>query len=206
METINKKIELLFKRISESNENTWHMDINQWDWNPGVSLYGVIKTYKNTEREKYRDYLKKWFDENENWRVFGSVNNVMPANVPLFLLEDEMDYKYYDVVKEYVDWCLNKAYRTNNGGYAHIWKKGDPDYINQLWIDTVFMSAIFLSRYGAMFKHTQSIVEALKQLSIHLECQLDKESNLCYHAYHCKKTNRWVNFGAGEMVGWLLAL
>lgn len=198
------KIHCIYNKVINQKSGEWNLNINLWSWACGVGVFGLVKAYEATGNPKYKEFLEKWFVENENKRLFGSVNNVAPLPAVLFLAEVNGDSECLKICEEYADWCMNKSLRTCNDGFAHVWAGGDDDYKNQLWIDTIFMAGIFMLKYGMFAKNEQIIREALKQIDLHIDCLIDPENDLFYHAYHCiNKEHLGQHWGRGN--GWMVA-
>ena len=61
-------------------------DMNYWEWNSGVGLFGVMKAYEKTNEDEYFQFMKDWFDRNGgDDRYRGSVNCVIPCCMALAL-------------------------------------------------------------------------------------------------------------------------
>lgn len=202
-----QKIDAIFNKVIHQESDEWNLNINLWSWSCGVGMYGIMKASEVTGDTRYKSFMEKWFEDNHNNHLFGSVNNVAPVSAVLFLAEKSREEKYLAVCREYSDWCMYKALRTCNGGLAHVWQGGDEDYKNQLWIDTIFMSGIFMVKYGLYIKDESIIREGIKQLDLHIDCLIDQENDLFYHAYHCidnKHLGQHWGRGNGWMVGSLV--
>lgn len=180
-----------------------------WEWNSGVCLYGIIRAHESLGDKKYLDYLQQWLDKMIPKRKTGSVNRVIPACAAQYVYSKTGDKKYLDICEEYADWCLHKAIRTENGGYGHVWGPGDdgvelgaPEYAHQLWLDSLYMSCIFLFRYGTMTGDEAIINEGLNQVRIHIDSTWDDSVRLCRHAYDCTSQKHLGHFwGRGN--GWV---
>ncbi|WP_042199850.1 glycoside hydrolase family 88 protein [Paenibacillus camerounensis] len=179
-------------------------DLNVWEWVQGVALYGVIKAYEETGQERYFGFLQKWCEDNGEKLRHGSVNWVAPANALLSVYRETGNARYLESCREVADWCMERALRTPNGGFAHVWGPGAgglEDYKNQLWIDTLFMAGLFMLRFGAAERNDASIRGALEQFDIHIRCQFNPESGLFAHGYHCLQNVRLgEHWGRGN--GW----
>jgi len=182
-----QKIQTLFQKISHQRSEAWNLDPARWDWSSGVSHFGLLEVYRATGDRAVLDYLETWLGRVADQRKFGSVNNVILANVPLLLLQQGRGQGDRTVCTEYARWCHEGSLRTSIGGWAHVWEGGDPDYRHQLWIDTMFMGVVFLARHGVAFQHPADLAEALKQLIIHLDCLFDEKAGLFRHTYHCEQ-------------------
>jgi unsaturated rhamnogalacturonyl hydrolase len=179
-------------------------NLSSWEWIPGTGMYGVAVAYENTKEERFDSFLNQWSADNAGKLRFGSVNWVVPANALLHAYQHTGNPNYLHNCWEVADWCLNRALRTTNGGYAHVWGPGAgglEDYKNQLWLDTLFMAGVFMVRFGVFDRNVDLIEEALKQFDIHIDCQFDQSCDLFYHGYHClKETPLGQHWGRGN--GW----
>ena len=199
-----QKIQTLFQKISHQRSEAWNLDPARWDWSSGVGHFGLLEVYRATGDRAVLDYLETWLGRVADQRKFGSVNNVILANVPLLLLQQGRGQGDRTICTEYARWCHEGSQRTSNGGWAHVWEGGDPDYRHQLWIDTMFMGVVFLARHGVAFQQPADLAEALKQLIIHLDCLFDEKAGLFRHAYHCEqKILLGEHWSRGN--GWMVA-
>jgi len=214
-ELVQQGIDKVWSKLS-SPPTQMSENLHSWEWIPGTAMYGLIVAYENTKDERFADFLTEWVEDNAFRLRYGSVNWVVPANALLFAHRHSGNPRYLYDCWEVTDWCLNRALRTSNGGYAHVWGPGAgglDDYKNQLWLDTLFMAGLFMLRFGLYDKNDALIAEALKQFDIHIQCQLDPKCNLFYHGYHCLdemplgqhwgRGNGWVAVSLVEMLGLL---
>lgn len=181
-------------------------DLNYWEWNSGVGVFGVRKAYEKTKDIAYLDFMKEWFDRNGgDDRYRGSVNCVIPCGMALALYRLTGDERYRAVCDEYADWAQNVSVKTKNGGIAHVWSIGGiEDYKNQLWADSVFMAGIFLVEYAKEIADDSLMDFATNQVKIHLESLYDKDAQLFNHGYHALEDKRLGgHWGRGN--GWLAA-
>lgn len=181
-------------------------DMNYWEWNSGVGLFGVMKAYEKTNEDEYFQFMKDWFDRNGgDDRYRGSVNCVIPCCMALALYRITGDERCRAVCDEYADWAQNISVKTQNGGIAHVWSIGGiEDYKNQLWADSVFMAGIFLVAYAKEIDDKDLMHFAVSQVKIHIESLFDKEAGLFNHGYHALEYRRLGGFwGRGN--GWIAA-
>jgi unsaturated rhamnogalacturonyl hydrolase len=180
----------------------WNLDMNRWDWNPGVTLYGIVRYYEVTRDHAFLAFIRNWLERNASCRNFGSVNYVAPTHAAEFMLKQTGESGWKGLCEEYVRWCLEEAVFTTNGGFAHVWGKGGlDDYKNQLWIDTLFMAGLFMIRYGLNADLPELVRAGFKQFDIHIDSQFDENSGLFYHGYHClTKMRLGERWGRGN--GW----
>lgn len=181
-------------------------DMNYWEWNSGVGMFGIMTAAEKTGEKAYIDFMKEWFEKNGgDDRLTGSVNCVIPCCMTLYLLKLTGEEKYKKVCDEYADWAQNRSIKTTNGGMAHVWSIGGlEDYKNQFWADSIFMAGIFLTEYAKETEDKKLAEFAETQIKLHLTCLFDEEENLFNHGYHCiTKQRLGGKWGRGN--GWVAA-
>lgn len=210
---MDKKCEIAFVGLKNLMERTNYDgdNINIWEWWSGVALYGIIRCHEKCKESELLDFIEKWYEKNSAAKLTGSVNRVFCACTAEYLYEIYGNEKYKSVCDEYREWCLHKAVKTLNGGFAHVWgpdengvEMGPPGLENQLWIDTTMMACIFMLRYGKYSDDEELLNAAKQQLKIHFQCLFSPKDTLCYHGYDCKTgLNIGCYWGRGN--GWIAA-
>lgn len=188
------------------NDKIPERDINYWEWNSGVGLFGVSEAYERTNDADYIKFIREWFDKNGgDDRYRGSVNCVIPCYAALTLYRADRDERCLSVCDEYADWAQNVSIKTKNGGIAHVWSIGGiEDYKNQLWADSVFMAGMFLILYAMETGNENLLNFAENQVKIHIESLYDGECELFCHGYHAVLNKRLGgHWGRGN--GWIAA-
>ncbi len=210
---MDKKCLIAFEGLKKLMQRTNYDgdNINIWEWWSGVALYGIIRCHEKYKENELLDFLETWYSKNVDMRLTGSVNRVFCACVAEYLYEIYGHKIYKKVCDEYREWCLHKAVKTDNGGFAHVWgpdengvEMGPAGLENQLWIDTTLMACVFMLRYGKYSNDKELLNAAKEQLKIHFECLFNKKDSLCYHGYDCKTgLNIGCYWGRGN--GWIAA-
>lgn len=210
---MNNKCLTAFEGLKKLTDKTNYDgdNINIWEWWSGVALYGMVRAHEKYGDKEILDFLIEWHEKNSPNRLTGSVNRVFCACVSEYLYELSHDMKYKEICDEYKEWCLNKAVKTQNGGFAHVWgpdengnEMGPSGLENQLWIDTTFMACVFMLRYGAYVGDNKLLDAAKEQLNIHFKYLFSEKDRLCYHGYDCaEKKNIGCFWGRGN--GWIVA-
>lgn len=172
--------------------------IKEWDWPQGVGLYGLMKVMKCLGRKEYKDFLHAWFKDNLA-QGLGSRN--INTTTPLLTLVDLNDY-YHDAEFEtlcldWANWLMNCLPRTEERGFQHVTSaNGDRLGVrlneNEMWIDTLFMTVLFLNRMGQKYNRQDWIDESIHQVLIHIKYLYDKKTGLFYHGWTFNGRN---NFG-----------
>lgn len=172
--------------------------IKEWDWPQGVGLYGLLKVMKCLNRKQYKDFLYNWFKDNLE-RGLGSRN--INTTTPLLTLAELNEY-YHDeefeaLCIDWANWLMNCLPRTEERGFQHVTSaNGDRLGVrlneNEMWIDTLFMTVLFLNKMGQKYQRQDWIDESIHQVLIHIKYLYDKKSGLFYHGW---TFNGRSNFG-----------
>lgn len=172
--------------------------IKEWDWPQGVGLYGLMKVMKCLGRNEYREFLHKWFKDNMA-QGLGSRN--INTTTPLLTLVDLNDYyhdeEFENLCLDWANWLMNCLPRTEERGFQHVTSaNGDRLGVrlneNEMWIDTLFMTVLFLNRMGQKYNRQDWIDESIHQVLIHIKYLYDKKTGLFYHGWTFNGRN---NFG-----------
>lgn len=172
--------------------------IKEWDWPQGVGLYGLYQIMKYEDSEEYRDFLYKWFKENiEAGLPSKNINTTTPLLTLAELNEYYQDKEFEKLCLSWADWLMNCLPRTKERGFQHVTSaNGDRQGVrlneNEMWIDTIFMTVLFLNRMGQKYQRQDWIDESIHQVLMHIKYLYDKETGLFYHGWTFNERN---NFG-----------
>jgi len=189
------------------NSVAWGMNINDWEWNPGVGVAAISAYYDFCKRQEVLDYLINWIQRNKHKAIkFQHVNKMVPFAIFPDMYRRTGDRYYLDTAVEYGDWIMKNSVRTQTGAFQH-----GGDLTEQIWADTVFMVVLFLARLGKMTGDQILAQEAAQQLLLHLQYLQDPETGVLFHGYFCqdknhKSTARWTRGNAWITVGTPLIL
>lgn len=92
---------------------------------------------------------------------------------------------------------MNCIPRTKEGGFQHVTSaNGDRQGVrlneNEMWIDTLFMTVLFLNKIGQKYNRQDWIDESIHQVLMHIKYLYDTHTGLFYHGW---SFNRMDNFG-----------
>lgn len=165
---------------------------NFWEWTSGVGLYGLMKYYQLTRDETILNIIKKWFDERFKEEPVGKNINTMSQMLTLAMLYEETDNKkYLPHLKNWADWLYTTLPRTEQGAFQHV-TYGDLNQ-NEMWADTLMMSALPMAKLGIVLHKKEYVEEAKKQFLLHIKYLQDPKTGLFYHGWTFNDRN---NFGA----------
>jgi len=159
------------------------LNMNIWDWSQGVGLYGIYKYYRYSRNTKYFDYLIDWFESKmpDEDKIMKNVNTMAPLLTLAHLYEDTQKQEYLDFCIRWADLVVNEMPRTDEGGVQHI----TIDALNtqQLWADTLFMTALFMAKIGQVTHNPVYQNEAIKQFMVHIKYLQDRHTGLLFHGW-----------------------
>jgi unsaturated rhamnogalacturonyl hydrolase len=116
---------------------------------------------------------------------------------------------------EWVDWVMNEAPRTKENGLQHV-TSGETKHDlklheGEVWIDTLFMVVLFLSKMGVKYDNQTWKEEAVYQFILHIKHIFKQEESLFYHGYdfnhdhhfseaHWCRGNSWYTLAVPELI------
>lgn len=172
--------------------------ISEWDWPQGVGLYGLMRMMKVNKNTDYKDFLYQWFKQNIKAGLPSkNINTTAPLLTLVELNKLYQDPEFERLCLQWTDWLMECLPRTKEGGFQHVTSaNGDRLGVrlneNEMWIDTIFMTILFLNKMGQEYKKPEWIDESLRQVLMHIKYLYDKQSGLFYHGWTFNERN---NFG-----------
>ena len=172
--------------------------IREWDWPQGVGLYGLLRIMQARKNEDYKEFLYQWFKDNMREGLPSkNINTTTPLLTLAELNEYYHDQEFEALCFKWVDWLMNCLPRTMERGFQHVTSaNGDRQGVrlneNEMWIDTIFMTVLFLNRMGQKYQNQSWIDESIHQVLMHIKYLWDKETGLFYHGWTFNERN---NFG-----------
>lgn len=191
--------------------------IKEWDWPQGVGLYGLMKLNRYYGDGRYDSFFSEWFADNiEKGLPSKNVNTTAPFLVLADLCGQPGHTDYEKLCKEHAEWLMNYLPRTKEGGFQHVTSAvGDPKGVrlneSELWIDTIFMTVLFLNKMGHKYQNQSWIDESIHQVLIHIKYLYDKKTGLFYHGWSFLENsnfggifwcrgNSWFTFGIMDYI------
>lgn len=164
-------------QLTNIADRTMQMQFENWDWDSGVAIYGMMRAWQATGDQRYFDFAQTWVDGfiERGLPPITHPNHTTPGLATLMLYETSGHEKYLVAAQQMAEFLLNDASRTAEGALYH--------YEDQLWVDTVFVSAPFLSRFGQLTGDTRYTDEAVRQFRLHAERLQDPDTGLFYHGW-----------------------
>jgi unsaturated rhamnogalacturonyl hydrolase len=172
--------------------------IKEWDWPQGVGLYGLLNVCKAHPNPEYKDFLYNWFEDNINQGLPSkNINTTTPLLTLCELNDDYKNQKFEKLCVDWANWLVDCIPRTREGGFQHVTSaNGDRMGVrlneSEMWIDTIFMTVLFLNKMGQKYQNQEWIDVSIKQVLMHIKYLYDKHTGLFFHGW---SFNRNDNFG-----------
>ncbi len=213
LEALSERVLGMLRREHDAGESRGHMTMDNWEWPTGVALYGLWKTYDQTGRADVLEYLQAWYARQlAGPAPHRNVNTVAPMLALTCLYERTRAPEYLPPIESWADWVMHAMPRTEFDGLQHItvWNK----HYQQLWADTLFMTALFLLKAGLVLGRTDWVEEAKYQFLLHSRYLQETRTGLlthgwtfdCRHAFagaHWARGNAWFTAAGAEMLSML---
>lgn len=195
-------------RVVDGHDKDWAMDIEHFDWVPGVGLYGIFQVWIETNERKYLEFLEKWMAQHlAEAYIQKTVNSTAPLLTAVHLYEKNGNEEYLKVCKDIAAFILTEAPLTLEGGLEHTVtenKDGTGGFREQIWADTLFMVCIFMAKLGMVTQEKQYTDFALRQMEMHHRLLKNSENGLYYHAWNGAEKNHMSAVCWGRANAWIL--
>lgn len=202
-ELLENKIELVISKLMDLEVSTVDKDnvaeedlkiglyprdfgIDIWDWPQGVGLYGFHRYENFKNNPKYETFFEDWF----NGRM---EEGLPPKNInttaPMLTLIDYADGNevFEKLCAEWAEFLVNDLPKTEEECFQHVTSdvSGTGVILNEgeMWIDTIFMSVLFLNKYGKKTNNQKYRDVARYQVLQHIKYLYNHVDKLFYHGY-----------------------
>lgn len=205
-DVIQHTADQVYHYMQMDHTGNWGMDIQHWDWVPGVGVIAILSYFENTHHKDVLDDLIKWAHTNMPTKEQASVINAMaPFAIFPTLYEYTHDNLFLEESLRVGQWMLAEAPRTREGAFEHTVTE-NVSFPEQVWADTIFMAVLFLARLARVTGDHSYAFEAIKQLEIHLKLLEDPDTGVMFHGWNCiaqdhMSAARWTRANAWIAVG-----
>lgn len=198
-------LEKVADRMALRSDETWGMNIEKFDWGPGVGLYGIWNAYEATKQERYLTFLEGWAKRHlMEAKDKLTVNSTAPLLTIEKLYEVTGKEEYVKVCRELAEYIIDHAEKTKEGALGHTTTEMLDAFSDQIWADTMFMSCIFMGNLGRAVQEPRYIRFAQEQLVLHYKYLWDEESCLFYHGWNSTLQNHMSAVHWGRANAWML--
>jgi unsaturated rhamnogalacturonyl hydrolase len=182
-----------------------YISFDAWEWPQGVGLYGLVRLWQVIGDDRVRRLIEDWYARQiERGLPPLNINTTAPMLALSMLWGATRDDRWKPVLDQWANRLVAEAPRTEGGGFQH----NVSDRINddELWDDTLFMTALFLASYGEAAGRQELVDEAVGQFLVHTHYLADRETGLWFHGWTFDGRNnfaraRWARGNAWITVG-----
>ena len=180
------------------------IDFEIWEWTQGVGLYTLWQYYKLSGEIEIRERIEKWFDDRfQEGLPEKNVNTMCPMLTMACLYEETKEEKYLPYLHEWANFALYEMVRTQEGGIQH--KCTGCENKEQLWDDTLYMTVLFMAKYGVLFNKKEFLEESEYQFLLHIKYLSDRQTGLWYHGWSFERGDHFANALWARGNSWLTA-
>ena len=175
-----------------------------WEWTQGVGLYTLWQYYKLSGENSVRERIEKWFDDRfKEGLPEKNVNTMCPMLTMACLYEETKEKKYLHYLHEWAKFALSEMARTQEDGIQH--KCTGCENKEQLWDDTLYMTVMFMAKYGVIFGRHEFIEESEYQFLLHIKYLVDRVTGLWYHGWSFDRNDNFANALWARGNSWITA-
>ncbi|MBW7457943.1 glycoside hydrolase family 88 protein, partial [Paenibacillus sepulcri] len=112
--------DLIWKQMKKDHSGEWGMDIQQWDWVPGVGVIALMEYYEAVQDPEILAYLVNWVANNKD-KAEGTraINSIAPYAVFPVLHRLTGDDWYAEEAERVARWLICEAPRTREQAFEH---------------------------------------------------------------------------------------
>lgn len=157
---------------------------NDWEWTHGIALYGLYQYHCLRPHSRANDLIKKWFDGRLAEGTTKNINT-MAAMLTLACVYEEDPHGqargYRPWLEQWAEWAMYDLPRTKGRGFQHVTYNLTNE--NELWDDTLMMTALPLAKIGMVLGKPEYVEEAKRQFLIHVNYLQDRQTGLWFHGW-----------------------
>ncbi|WP_029192428.1 glycoside hydrolase family 88/105 protein [Paenibacillus harenae] len=208
---LHARLEKLFHYMTGDHRGSWGMDIEHWDWVPGVGIISLMEYGKRIQNRVVIRYVQVWAERNKEKAGSVKVINAMaPFAVFPELYRQTQEEWYLRQSEKIVHWMMHEAPRTREGAFEHTVTES-VQFSEQVWADTVYMAVLLMARHAGLTGDRTAAEEALRQTMLHLRLLQEPETGVLFHGWNCEagnhmsavrwtRANAWITLAVPEIV------
>ena len=159
-----------------------YISFDSWEWPQGVGLYGLAQLWLRHRDPALQTLLEGWYERHLAQGLPAlNINTTAPMLALSMLWAQTRDPRWQPTLEAWADSVVATAPRTSEMGFQHdVSDKVNPC---ELWDDTLFMTGLFLARYGQAAGRADLVDEAIRQFLVHTRYLADPETGLWFHGW-----------------------
>lgn len=206
-ETLSDYIDQLINETT-SYVPSWNQEgfKGRWNYIDGVFLNSIVNLYNTTKNDKYKNFFLKYIDYyiNEDGEFInpsnkqlyfqaGELDSICESKILFDAYEMTKDQRYLNAIEKTYEELMNVPMAANGINFSH--KKS---YLNQVWLDGMYMYVPFYLRYAALKGMDDIYDDVIQQYKYIRKNMFDVEAKLYYHGHDTTKSVFWANKTTGN--------
>lgn len=181
-----------------------NLDFGKWEWPQGVGMYGMHKLWTATGDARYLRIMESWFEARlAEGLPSKNVNTMAPLLTLIHLYEKFGGPERLALCLEWAEWVMHEMPRTPEDGLQHIVINSENK--DQLWVDTLFMTVLFLAKTGMVTGRKAYVEEAIRQFLVHVKYLADPTCGLWFHGWTFQGRHNFAGAHWGRGNCWFTA-
>jgi unsaturated rhamnogalacturonyl hydrolase len=162
-----------------------------WEWTHGIGLYGLWHYYTLTGSTSTLSTIQDWFTRQLALGTTKNINTMSPFLTLAYLYEETGNKTFIPWLDTWAEWLMHDLPRTKYQGFQHeTYNSFNKD---ELWDDTLMMSALPLAKIGLVLNRPHYVEEAKRQFLLHCQYLCDTTTGLFFHGW------KWNDADSGKL-------
>jgi len=162
-----------------------------WEWTHGIGLYGLWHYYTLTGSTSTLSTIQDWFTRQLALGTTKNINTMSPFLTLAYLYEETNNKTFIPWLDTWAEWLMHDLPRTKYDGFQH--ETYNSFNKNELWDDTLMMSALPLAKIGLVLGRPHYVEEAKRQFLLHCQYLCDTTTGLFFHGW------KWNEAESGKL-------
>jgi unsaturated rhamnogalacturonyl hydrolase len=172
-------------------------------WMTATNAIGAAYAHRSLGNTADLDAIRTFFDRHLDtqgaWRTMPRGVDAAMKGYPLLHLARHVGIpRYRHAADSLCDYMLTTYPKAIDGSLRYTWD------METVLVDSLGMVCPFLTSYGALYGHSESIDMAARQILRFVEQNVDVDTHLPYHAYYPDGPKRLGMQGWGRGTGWYM--
>ncbi len=182
--------------------------INGWNYIDGCMMIALLNLHKITGQQRYYDFAEAYLDYyvREDGSLLGydeetyNLDNICEGRVLFDVYAMSGKEKYRKAI-ETLYGQIKRQPRTHEGNFWH-----KAIYPNQVWLDGLYMTQVFYTRYTTQFENCANYGDILNQFRTVRKKMYDPDTGLYRHGYDASGKAFWAGESGCSQNPWLRSL
>lgn len=209
---VSKEMDAYLEKLMETTIDyrpSWNKEgfKGRWNYIDGVFLNSIVNLYQETNNIEYRNffinYINYYIDADGNFinpetgektgYRSGELDSVCESRILFDALEMTKDLRYQIAIQKTYSELRQMPLAKGTENFSH-----KESYLNQIWLDGMYMYAPFLARYANRMEDKEIFSLIQRQYAYIRTHMFDEDKKLYYHGHDTTKSIFWANSSTGN--------